>query len=264
MPNTYPKHAPVHIERINDVLQLSIDSPANRNSITTPGVLEGLLSGIEQLERDDTLRCAIITGANGSFCSGGDLRQLATQSEAETRARMTANAELYRRIATCEKVVIAAVDGAAFGAGLGLATCCDLVVAGATARFCCAFVRVGAMPDAGLFWSLPARVGISKARQLMLFAHEVDGAQALSMGLADHFINEGSALPAAHALAQQLAQGPGRAQAQIKAGLRNATGSMEEALAFQIAQAPTLFASDDFKEGAAAFFEKRKPVFRSR
>lgn len=264
MPNAIQERAPVHVERINGVLQLTIDSPSNRNSIATAGVLETLLDGLDQLERDDDLRCAIITGAGGAFSAGGDLRQLADNSEIETRARMTANAALYRRIATCEKPVIAAVDGAAFGAGLGLAICCDLVVAGATARFCCAFVRVGAMPDAGLFWSLPARVGVSKARQLMLFADEVGAAEAAALGLADQFVDDGSALPAAHALAQRLIQGPGRAHARIKAGLRVATGSMEEALAFQLEHAPPLFASDDFKEGAAAFFEKRKPAFRGR
>lgn len=136
-----------------------------------PGVLEGLLAGLDELEADPDLRCAILTGAGGSFCSGGDLRQLAGQPEERTRALMEGNAGLYRRLAACEKTVIAAVDGAAFGAGLGLALACDLVVAGASARFCCAFVRVGAMPDAGLFHTLPARVGIARARQQIGRAH---------------------------------------------------------------------------------------------
>lgn len=263
IPTPHTTQAPFRIERTDSVLQLTMNSPANRNSLSTPGLLEGLLDGIGQLEQDDGLKCAVITSAQGVFCSGGDLRRLAASSEADTRAQMTANAELYRRIASSRKMVIAAIDGAAFGAGLGLATCCDLVVAGETARFCCAFVRVGAMPDAGLFWSLPRRVGVSKARQLMLFADEVGGAEALAMGLADHFAEKGSALPAAMALAHQLATGPGRAYTQIKAGLRDASGSMDEALAFQLEQAPPIFASEDFKEGAASFFDKRKPVFRS-
>lgn len=248
-------------QRHGAVLQLTLNAPANRNSLSAPGVLEGLLAGLADLEQDETLRCAVITGAGGAFCSGGDLRQLAHAPEHETRARMTANAALYRGIATASKLVVAAVDGPAFGAGLGLAACCDLVVAGQSARFCCAFVRVGAMPDAALFWSLPARVGRTRARQMMLLADEVDASEALAMGLADRMAAGGSALPDALALAERLARGPAQAQAHIKLGLREAPMGLEEALAFQVAHAPTLFAGDDFREGAAAFFEKRAPVF---
>ena len=254
----------VRIDRQQRVLLLTIDAPANRNSLSSPGVLEGLLEGLDVLEQDAELRCAIVTGTNGSFSSGGDLRQLKSSTERDVRARMNANAWLYRRIALSEKLILAAVDGPAFGAGMGLAACCDVVVAGESARFCCAFVRVGAMPDAGLFWSLPARVGVSKAKLLMLFAEEVGGEEAVAIGQADHFSATGSALATAQAMAQRLAQGPGRAYGRIKAGLRQAPMYLEQALSFQLDNAPGLFASDDFKEGAAAFFEKRKPEFRSR
>lgn len=248
-------------QRSAGVLQLTINAPQARNSLQSPGVLEGLLDGLETLEQDASLRAAIITGAGGAFCSGGDLRQLAAGSEDEVRLRMTRNTWLYRRIALCDKLVIAAVDGPAYGAGLGLAACCDLVVAGSTAVFCCAFTRVGAMPDAALFWSLPARVGTAQARRLMLMAREVRGQEALAIGLADEWVAEGEALGAAQALARELAQGPARAFSRIKAGLRQAPMSLEQALAYQLDNAPGLFASADFKEGAAAFFEKRRPVF---
>ncbi|WP_295522065.1 enoyl-CoA hydratase-related protein [uncultured Pseudacidovorax sp.] len=248
-------------QRHGAVLQLTLNAPANRNSLSAPGVLEGLLAGLADLDHDETLRCAVITGAGGAFCSGGDLRQLAHAPEQETRARMTANAALYRGIATANKLVIAAVDGPAFGAGLGLAACCDLVVAGQSARFCCAFVRVGAMPDAALFWSLPARVGRTRARQMMLLADEIDAPEAVAMGLADRMAAGESALPDALALAERLARGPAQAQACIKLGLREAPMGLDEALEFQLTHAPTLFAGDDFREGARAFFEKRAPVF---
>ena len=245
-------------------MQLRINAPSVRNSLSAPGVLDGLLTGLDELEADPELRCAIITGEGGSFSSGGDLRRLSGASEAELRATMTRGAWLYRRIALGSKLVLAAVDGPAFGAGLGLAACCDLVVAGATARFCCVFARVGAMPDAALFWSLPARVGLSQARRMMLFADEFGGSQALDMGLADHFVADGPALPAAQQMAERLAGGPGRVYGRIKAGLRQSPMSLEQALDFQLDNAPGLFASEDFREGANAFFEKRKPVFRSR
>lgn len=264
MASTPPASPAVIVERRDGVLQLSINAPANRNSLSSAGVLDALLSGMDELERDDSLRCTVLTGAGGWFCSGGDLRQLSTDSQAQTRSRMEANAQLYRRIATTDKLVIAAVDGPAFGAGLGLAACCDIVVAGETARFCCAFVRVGAMPDAGLFWSLPTRVGTAKARQLMLFGEELGGKDAVAIGLADQWVESGSAVPAAHALAHRIVEGPGRAYSRIKAGLRDGPMTVEQALSYQIEHAPPLFASDDFREGAAAFFEKRRPVFRGR
>lgn len=262
MSSTSKQPAPVRSERLPGVLQLSIDVPATRNALSSPGVLEGLLAGLGELERDATLRCAILTGAGGCFSAGGDLRQLAAQSEDQTRALMQANAGLYRRIATIDKPVIAAVDGPAFGAGLGLALCCDLVLAGASARFCCAFVRVGAMPDAGLFWSLPARVGVARARRLMLFGEELGGAEALAMGLVDEYAADASAAQSALAWAERLAAGPPLAQARIKAGLRRFPMSLDEALDWQVEQGPRIFASRDFKEGAGAFFEKRKPTFR--
>jgi len=253
---------PVITSRDDGILTLLINAPAIRNSLSAPGVLDGLLAGLDELERDPTLRTAIIGGMGGNFCSGGDLRQLADGSEPEIRARMTRSAWLYRRIALSDKPVIAAIEGAAFGAGLGLAECCDQVVAARDARFCCAFVRVGAMPDAGLFWSLPARVGTAKARRLMLLAEEIAGPDALAIGLADQLAEPGMALADAQSLGRKFAAGPGRAYSRIKAGLRRAPMTIEDALSFQLDNAPGLFASADFKEGAKAFLEKRKPVFR--
>lgn len=251
----------VLVERQDGVIQLTLNVPRNRNSLQSPGVYEGLMAGLDELERNPRLRAAIITGAGGAFCSGGDLRTLAQGSEDEVRATMTRNTWLYRRIALSDKLVVAAVDGPAYGAGLGLAAACDWVVAGSTARFCCAFTRVGAMPDAALFWSLPARIGVPRARRMMLWATEVDGAEALASGLADDFAGDGSALPLAQTWARKAAQGPIRAYGRVKAGLRQAPMSIEQALGFQLDNAPALFASADFKEGAAAFFQKRAPRF---
>ena len=254
----------VIVTAANGVMQIVIDAPEARNSLSAKGVVEGMLAALDQLEREPELRCAVLTGAGGAFSSGGNLQDLSSQSEAQVRAQMNTNTWLYRRIALCDKLVIAAVDGPAFGAGLGLATCCDWIVAGESAAFCSAFVRVGAMPDAGLFWSLPSRLGAAGARRMMLLGKEVRGAEALAIGLADDFVSEGPALPAAMALAGRFAQGPTRAFGRIKAGLRQAPMSIEQALQFQMDNGPGLFASEDFKDGAKAFLEKRKPVFQGR
>lgn len=253
------------VSQSDGVLQLTIDSPEKRNSIHAPGVVEGLIAGIDTLDHEPDLGVAIVTGAGGVFSSGGDLTALQDKiSPADIRQHMARSAELYRRIARSEKLVIAAVDGAAFGAGLGLAAACDIVVAGASAKFCCAFVRVGAMPDAFLFWSLPLRVGVARARQLMLTGKVVNASEALAMNLADECNADGDALPLAQSLAAQFASGPRRAYGRIKAGLRRAPMSLEQAFDFQYENAPELFVSEDFKEGATAFLEKRAPKFTGR
>ena len=254
----------VIITAAEGVLQMVINAPEARNSLSAKGVVDGLLTALDMLERDPELRCAVLTGAGGAFSSGGNLHDLSSQSEAQVRAQMNTNTWLYRRIALCDKLVIAAVDGPAYGAGLGLATCCDWIVAGESAAFCSAFVRVGAMPDAGLFWSLPARLGAAGARRMMLLGKEVRGPEALAIGLADDYVSEGSSLPAAMTVAKRFAQGPTRAYGRIKAGLRQGPMSVEQALQFQLDNGPGLFASEDFREGAKAFLEKRKPVFKGR
>lgn len=258
--NPLPETSAVLIEAVDGVLTVRLNAPHKRNSLSAPGVAEGLQLALERLEREPQLRCAVIAGSESVFCSGGDLDQLRDLNRDGVATLMRVNAWLYRRIALLDKLVIAAVDGPAFGAGLGLACACDVVVAGPTARFCCAFTRVGAMPDAALFWSLPARVGTARARQLMLWATELDAHQALACGLADELADD-NALTHASMLAQRLVKGPQRAYGRIKAGLRRAPQSLEQALDYQLDNAPGVFDSDDFREGASAFLEKRRPNF---
>lgn len=253
--------SPVLAERRQSTLVLTINAPANRNSLQAPGVLEGLIQGLDQLADAPDLSVAIITGAGGAFSSGGDLRLLSSSSQQDMSRAMHRNAWLYRRIALGRKLVIAAVDGPAYGAGLGLAAACDWVVAGESAVFCSVFTRVGAMPDAALFWSLPGRVGIAHARRMMLTAAEIRGEQAVAMGLADEWNSQGPALDTALAAAARFARGPQQAFGHIKAGLRRAPMSLEQALDFQLDNAPGLFVGPEFQEGAAAFLEKRKPDF---
>jgi enoyl-CoA hydratase/carnithine racemase len=252
--------SPVLATVADGVLTLTLNAPRKRNALSAPGLSEGLLAGLERLDADPALRCAVITGGEGLFCSGGDLDVLRSAPRADVARMMHRNAWLYRRIAHSPKLVIAAVDGPAFGAGLGLACVCDVVVAGPQARFCCAFTRTGAMPDAALFWSLPARVGLAKARQLMLWATELDARAAADMGLADEAVATSAGQRAAE-LARQVASGPGLAYGRIKAGLRRGMMGLEQALEFQLDNAPGVFDSADFREGASAFLEKRSPRF---
>jgi enoyl-CoA hydratase/carnithine racemase len=244
------------------VMTVTLNAPALRNSLSTPGLREGLTAALDRLASDDGLHVLVISGAGGCFSSGGNIKEIKQRSAIEMRQVLERGAWLYRQIILAEKSIIAAVEGPAFGAGLGLATACDVVVAARNARFCAAFVRIGAMPDAALFWSLPWRVGPARARQLMMFGDEVGGEEAVRIGLADRLAEPGQALEEAQRAARRLANGPPLAIRRIKSSIRQAPMSLEQALQLQIDNASQIFASEDFREGAAAFLEKRKPVFK--
>jgi len=246
------------------VFTVTLNAPELRNSMAAPGLKAGLRAAVERFVADDAARVLVLTGAGGAFSAGGDLKQLSGLDALALRGRLAEGAALYRHIVQGEKPVIAAVEGPAFGAGLGLAAACDVVVAARDARFCAAFVRVGAMPDAALFWSLPWRVGPAKARDLMMFADELDGVEAARIGLADRLAESGQALAEAQRLAARLAAGPTIALRRIKATIRHAPMSFEQALQAELDNAPQIFATEDFREGAAAFLEKRKPRFSGR
>ncbi|HUK09603.1 MAG TPA: enoyl-CoA hydratase-related protein [Stellaceae bacterium] len=255
---------PLIVERAERVMTLTINAPETRNSLSAPGVREAMAAALQEFAASVDLHVLIITGTGGAFSSGGDLNRLKDINAIESRASQERSNWSIRQIVLGEKPVIAAVEGAAFGAGLGLAAAADLVIAAEGARFCSAFVRIGAIPDYGLFWSLPFRVGPAKARQMMMLGEEIDAAEALRLGLADKLVAKGEALAEARKIAQRLASGPPLAIRRIKSLTRYAPMDFERALQVQLDNAPQIFSSEDFHEGARAFLEKRKPVFRGR
>lgn len=147
---------------------------------------EEIAEVLHGLQRDRGIRALVIRGENGCFCSGGDLRAIAsaTLDNEGWRARMHDLYRWLRILITLDRPVIAAVDGAAMGAGFGLALAADFVLATPRARFCCSFLRVGLVPDCGMLYTLPRVVGAQRARELMLSSREVDAEEALRLGIA--------------------------------------------------------------------------------
>ena len=133
---------------------------------------------------DDGCRAIVIAGAGACFSAGADLKE-PIRDAADRRHRLNLLHQVVRLIVTGPKPVIAAVDGAAYGAGFSFAAACDLVVATRQAQFGAAFGRIGLMPDAGLLWSLPQRVGFGLARELVFTGRPVDGEEAKAVGIAD-------------------------------------------------------------------------------
>ncbi len=162
---------------------------------------------------------------------------------------------------TGRKPVIAAVEGIAFGGGLSLVCAADFVVASRTARFCAAFVRVGLLPDIGILWTLPQKIGRAKAAEFLSLATEFDAEEGHRLGLVSQVAEAGRALDDALALAESLMKNPPVSMALIKSALTSFNHSLNESLNVEIDYQSVLRATADHKEAVAAFMEKRAPRF---
>jgi 2-(1,2-epoxy-1,2-dihydrophenyl)acetyl-CoA isomerase len=239
---------------------ITLNRPERRNAIDLVLRVD-LAEAVEAAMADAGVRVLVITGAGATFCSGGDISTMQRQPAERTRPRVEAVQRVVRAIWAGPKPVVAAVEGAAFGAGLALALACDRVVAASDAILSASFARVGLAGDMGIFASLPARLGTARAKQLLMFATRVSGTDALAMGLVDAVADPGGVLDAALADARALAAGPPNALAQIKAVLGDLPRDPLQVLDLEVEVAATLFESDDLAEGAASFREHRPPNF---
>lgn len=246
------------------VRTITLNRPDVRNAIDIPLRL-ALADALESADADTGVRTIILTGAGSSFCSGGDISTMKLMSEEDAMARAQLAQRVIRAIWSTPKPVIAAVEGAAFGAGTALAAACDRVVAACDARFATTFTNVGLAGDMGAFASLPRRVGIARARQMLLLPESFTAETGFVWGLVDALTEPANALTAARADAARLAAGPAQAYGVIKTMLAVApTMHPLDVLDAEAAHQSRLFGSDDFAEGIAAFREKRRPSFGTR
>lgn len=252
------------IDNAAAVRVLTLNRPEVRNAIDIPLRLE-LAEALEAADADTNVRAIVLTGAGSTFCSGGDVTTMKVMSESDAMERAQLAQRVIRAIWNTPKPVIAAVEGAAFGAGAALAAACDRVVAGRDARFATTFTNVGLAGDMGAFASLPRRVGPARARQMLLLPQPITADVAESWGLVDATTEPGGALAAARSDAQRLAEGPAQAYGVIKTLLAiSPTLPPIEVLDHEASHQARLFGSDDFAEGIAAFQEKRRPSFGPR
>jgi 2-(1,2-epoxy-1,2-dihydrophenyl)acetyl-CoA isomerase len=252
---------PVLTEKIGAVAVVTLNRPDKLNAIDMPLRL-ALADAIEAADRDTSVRAVVLTGAGKAFCSGGDITSMERMAPEEALERAQLAQRVIRAIWSTDKPVIAAVEGAAYGAGAALAAACDRVVAARDTRFATTFTSVGLAGDMGAYVSLPARVGVARARQMLMLPKPIPAEEALSIGLVDALAEPGAALAAALQDASRLAAAPARALGVIKSLLAVAPGlSPFNVLDREAAHQAALFGSDDFAEGIAAFREKRHAVF---
>ena len=253
--------APVLHSRQGEVAVVTLNEPERRNALSI-GMREALFEALDQAMSGDA-RAIVLAGAGGNFCSGGDIRSFDPKAPlADIRDRIGRLHRVVRLLLTGRKPVVAAVDGYAFGAGVSLALACDHVVAATDSRFCASFNRVALMADLGLLYTLPLRVGMGKARELLMLGEIIEAQEALSIRLVDRLAEPGNVLAAAIERARLFAASPPVALAMTKAALARMPAALESFLQMEVDGQSALFHTADHAEGRAAFLEKRPPRFK--
>ena len=250
----------VQISRDGAVAFVTLNYPKRRNAFSLK-MRQVLLQSLAQLMHHDDCRAIVLTGADGTFCAGGDISEMKARTVLEYRERNQLPLEIFKLMVEGPKAIVAAVEGVAMGAGVSLAAASDYVVCAANARFACAFVKVGLMPDTGLFWSLGQRVGAGKARELMLTAREFNGEEAADIGFANQRVEPEQVLTTALTVAHRYAQMPPLAMAHLKSALAGGIDSLDQAIETEVNLQPILRRSQDHLEATKAFMEKRPAVF---
>jgi enoyl-CoA hydratase/carnithine racemase len=256
----------IRYEVVDSVAVVTIDRPEKRNAMSY-AVLRDFHAAVARAGEDDSARAVVITGAGGAFCAGTDLSDLAnTPTEARGTRGGGEAAPTGWAIQQCPKPVIAAVDGAAVGMGAEFTTQCDVRVASTRARFAWNFVHRGLVPDTGAAsWLLPRQIGLTAALQLVLSGDFLAADAALALGYVTAVVAPEVLVETACAEARRLSSGSpqaGRlAKELIYAGLERGRA---DHLAHNREAMATCFASDDHREGVAAFLERREAKFTGR
>ncbi|MEQ6434551.1 enoyl-CoA hydratase [Comamonas sp. w2-DMI] len=246
------------------VLVLSNNNVAARNALS-PEFYAAVTAALRDAAADPAVGAIVLTGEGGHFCAGGDLRQLARRRELpvqERRAKLEGLHDLIRSVRDCPKPVIAAVEGAAAGAGLSLALACDMLVAAKNAVFSVAYVKVGLTPDGGATAFLAEFVSRQLLTELCLTGERISGERLHALGPVNRLAEPGQALADAVALAGQIAGGPGQAMAWIKDLCRQAPrNTLQEQLELEAQYMVRAQETEESREGIGAFLEKRTPDF---
>ncbi len=261
-----PGYQTIQFALENGVAEITLNRPEALNAFNDEMAAE-VQDALKTAERDSNVRALLLTGAGKGFCAGQDLNAVRERPENHSfrdHLLKTFN-PVVAKLASIEKPVIAAVNGAAVGAGFGIALACDIRYASETAKFRMAFIGIGLAPDSGTSYFLPRLLGLGRALELAYTNELVDARTALDLGLVNKIFPAADLLPQARALASQLAAGPTRGYGLTKRAMAHAAaGTLADALDYEAHTQDIAGRTHDHKEGVAAFLEKRKPEFNGR
>lgn len=259
------------------VLTLTLNRPERRNALSNE-MLEALARVLADAERSRDVGCIVLTGSGGAFCAGGDVKGMNERNsegrapredagiDARIHAQRLSQRETAGRIYTMPKPVIAALPGAAAGAGFSLAMACDLRIAAESAVLVTSFARVGFSGDYGGTFFATQAVGAARARELYYLSERVDAQQALRVGLVNRVVPASELEKATRELALRLASGPSVAYRYMKENINRAASGADvfECLDLEATHHVHTGLTEDHREAARAFVEKREPSFRGR
>lgn len=259
------------LEVENGVLLVTINRPHAMNALSD-GVTRGLLDALDRANRDDDVRAVVITGTGRAFCAGAEIsatgesptqRHSGPMSRAQRMDWMSRSGRIVEAFRHCDVPVLAAVNGAAAGAGFGIALCCDVRFAAESARLGPIFIKRGLSTDFGVSYWLPRIVGAARAFEMIYDGGLLDATRALEVGVVNRVYPDERLMEQTLAFAGRIAQGPPLAYTAVRRLLHHSTDTGQRQFLEQewTAQA-ALLRTADAAEGFAAFREKREPSFR--
>lgn len=255
-------------QKQNHIATITLNQPEKLNALSAQ-MRDSFELALEEASKDRDVRVVVVTGAGRGFCSGADLTADRPAGEDEALGRDPFRLEARRvtslHLYWLEKPTIAAVNGVAAGAGLGIALSCDIRISSEAARFSSIFVRRGLVPDNGVIYLLPRLVGMEKGFELMYTGDIVDAQEALRLGLTSRVVPADQLMSTAYELAGRIAKGPPITLSLIKRiGRKAMESNYFDALEYERYCQALVGTTEDTAEGRAAFREKRDPVFKGR
>ncbi|HET7756712.1 MAG TPA: enoyl-CoA hydratase-related protein [Steroidobacteraceae bacterium] len=255
--------ASVQVETHGAVALVTLNRPESSNTLNLQMAMD-LLAAALACARNAAVRAVVLTGAGRHFSFGGDLRAMASREIAlddHIRELTTYLHAAISHFVRMDAPVIAAVNGTAAGAGVGLVAMADLALAGRGARFSLAYTSVGLTPDAGTSFLLPRTIGVKRAMELLLLDRALSAEEALAWGLVNEVVADAQLLPRAMELAERLAHGALSAYGATKRLVARSLGGLEAHMVLESETIAAQAVSDEAAEGVSAFLEKRKPRF---
>jgi 2-(1,2-epoxy-1,2-dihydrophenyl)acetyl-CoA isomerase len=248
------------------LLTITMNRPERKNALN-PEMVAGLVEAARRAADDPEVRAVLLNGAGGSFCVGGDVKSMAAGraplSFEVKMANLRRGMEVSRILHQMPKPVVAQLDGAAAGAGLSMALSCDLRIASESCKITTAFAKVGFSGDYGGTYFLTQLLGSARARELYLMSPVLTAKDAHAIGMVTKVVPDAEIDTAAHELALSLAQGPSIALGFIKRNINNAEHlPLEDCFDGEAIHHTRCSDTEDHKEAAKAFVEKRKPTFK--
>lgn len=257
------------LSRDAGVVTLTLNRPERANAFDEQMTAE-LQDALKQAEKDTAIRCVVLTGAGKAFSAGQDLAAFMARYEASDKIGFREHLQkgynqIVMRLRTMEKPVIAAVNGAVAGAGLGITCACDIRFASENAKFRMAFIGIGLAPDSGTSFLLPRLIGFGRALEMAITNELIDAQKALEYGLVTRVVGAEELLPMTIEFARQLASAPTRGIGLTKRAFNRALVSdLEATLDYEAQLQEIAGATFDHREGVKAFIEKRAASYQGK